>query len=59
MANIASPFIDYRSVEDTESWNAGNSVHCIAPRPSLIIDPLRILKGLHDADLVRVAIALH
>ena len=39
-----SSFIDYRSVEDTESRYRADR-HRVAKAPSLIIDPLRILKA--------------
>ena len=52
---MLSSFIDYRSVEDTESRK-----HLLDPGhdllPSLIIDPLRILK---DARIVRTAGRIH
>ena len=37
------PFIDYRSVEDTESFG-DRAARLRSRQPSLIIDPLRILK---------------
>ena len=41
---LCASFIDYRSVEDTESRIPISASASIRPAPSLIIDPLRILK---------------
>ena len=45
-------FIDYRSVEDTESHIRHRRRPVLRP-PSLIIDPLRILKGRQGLDARR------